>query len=143
MTGERGVVFNSSIPRPATDSIHTQTFDLSSGGQNLYRTLHSLYDWVMANDLVKDSGKVLERYEGNTLPSLMASQHPIHGLFGAAFEEIGGHERLKEWAKENYGDFIKIFSKMAPPPSPKVSVSNMKVEISSALQKPPIEGETE
>lgn len=48
------------------------------------------------------------------LRKAMVEQHPMHAVFGTAFEEIGGIERLCEWAEENYGDFVRIFSKMAP-----------------------------
>lgn len=64
---------------------------------------------------VEDAAAVLKRHEGNTLPGLMAGFHPIAGLFGAAFEEVGGFNRLKEWANEDYKTFIKIMVGFVPP----------------------------
>ena len=48
------------------------------------------------------------------LRKALVEQHPMHAVFGTAFEEIGGIERLVEWGQENYTEFIKIFGKMAP-----------------------------
>lgn len=89
------------------------------------------------------SGKVLETYHANSLPSLMAHQHPIHGLFGAAFEEMGGHERLKKWAEDHYGDFIRIFAKMVPPPQPGKGEAQGPVELHPALKRTVLDGEKE
>ncbi len=43
-------------------------------------------------------------------------------IFNLAFDEMGGLERLLEWARSNnskgdsnYGDFLKLFVKLAPP----------------------------
>jgi hypothetical protein len=44
----------------------------------------------------------------------LEKQHAVHAVFGIAFEEVGGVERLIDWAEDNYDKFIAIFSKMAP-----------------------------
>lgn len=87
--------------------------------------------------------KVLERYNQNSLPALMSQQHPIHGLFGAAFEAVGGFNRLTEWAGEpkNYGQFLQIFSRMAPPPQSNVSVKQMNITVNPDLQTTVLDGE--
>ena len=48
------------------------------------------------------------------LRKALREQHPMHAVFGTAFEEIGGIEKLVQWGTENYTEFIKIFGKMAP-----------------------------
>ena len=93
-----------------------------------------------------DAGKVLERYSPNSLPAAMAQHHPIHGLFGAAFEEVGGFRRLCEWATEddtNYHNFLKMFSRMAPPPSSDVTVREMNITVNGKLKPTPLDGEIE
>lgn len=96
--------------------------------------------------VVESAGKVLDRYPANSLPTMMAQHHPIHGLFGAAFEEIGGFGRLCEWITEdpkNYGDFLKMFVKMAPPPSADLTIREMNVTVNSGLQSTVLDGEIE
>jgi hypothetical protein len=44
----------------------------------------------------------------------LEKQHAVHAVFGIAFDELGGVERLIDWAEDNYDKFIAIFSKMAP-----------------------------
>jgi len=44
----------------------------------------------------------------------MTEQHPVHEAFLAAFENVGGIERLTGWAEDNYKDFVTIFARMAP-----------------------------
>ena len=90
--------------------------------------------------------QVLERYPANSLPAAMAAHHPIHGLFGAAFEEVGGFRRLCEWAtedSENYHNFLRIFARMAPPPSTDVTVKQMNITVNGKLRPTPLDGEIE
>jgi hypothetical protein len=35
-------------------------------------------------------------------------------MFPDAFQDLGGLERFKEWADENYTDFIKIYASIVP-----------------------------
>ena len=35
-------------------------------------------------------------------------------MFPDAFKELGGVERLVEWADENYGDFMKLYVQLIP-----------------------------
>ncbi len=35
--------------------------------------------------------------------------------FDLCFEDIGGREKLQEWAEENLTDFYKLFAKLSPP----------------------------
>ena len=90
------------------------------------------------------AGKVLERYAANSLPALMSQHHAIHGLFGAAFEEVGGFGRLVEWIGEdskNYYDFLRIFVKMAPPPSADLTVREMNITVNNELKRTPLDGD--
>ena len=92
------------------------------------------------------AGKVLERYHANSLPALMAQTHPLHGLFGAAFEEVGGFARLTEWVKEdskNYEFFLKMLLKLTPPPSNDVTVREMNITVNGKLRPTPLDGEIE
>jgi len=96
--------------------------------------------------ITEPAEKVLERYQGNSLPAMMAQHHPINGLFGAAFEEVGGFRRLVQWASEddkNYYDFIRIFAKMAPPPQADLTVKQMNITVNGKLQKTVLDGELE
>ena len=96
-----------------------------------------------STDLVEcePAGKVLERYEANSLPALMAQHHPIHGIFGAAFEEMGGHANLVSWAKENQSEFYRIFSRMAPPPQSNVTIKKMEISVNEGLKRTVLDGE--
>jgi hypothetical protein len=44
----------------------------------------------------------------------LAEAHPIYGAFGHVFREMGGVDRLQEWAEEEPGKFYAIFAKMVP-----------------------------
>ena len=63
----------------------------------------------------------------------LAEQHPVHALFGTAFEEVGGIERLCEWAEDNYSDFIRIFSKMAPTSDKGSGSGKIQIQINNQL----------
>ena len=63
----------------------------------------------------------------------LTEQHPIHALFGTAFEEVGGIERLCEWAEDNYSDFIRIFSKMAPAAEKGTGKGKIQIQINNQL----------
>lgn len=94
--------------------------------------------------VVKETAEqALERYAPNSLPGLMAAHHPIHGLFGIAFEEAGGAARLTEWANDHYGDFVKIFSGMAPKAQRDVTVRQMNIQINSDLRETALDGHAE
>ena len=84
---------------------------------------------------VEPTEKVLARHEPASLPGQMARHHPIHGLFGAVFEKVGGFARLAVWADENYTDFVRVFARMAPPPSADVTVRQMNIQINSEIKE--------
>jgi hypothetical protein len=48
------------------------------------------------------------------LSVVMDEAHPIYGVFGRAFEAVGGEPALADWAEQNPTDFYRIFSKMVP-----------------------------
>lgn len=76
------------------------------------------------------------------LPAFMARHHPIHGIFGAVFEEVGGQAKMVDWAQKNYTEFVKIFARMAPAAQADLSIKEMNIRVDSALvPKPPIEHE--
>ena len=76
---------------------------------------------VVAGELVPrqvGSGRGLDSPRNDDLrrrlKEQLEKQHAVHAVFGIAFEEVGGVERLIDWAEDNYDKFIAIFSKMAP-----------------------------
>lgn len=76
---------------------------------------------VVAGELVprlKGTGRGLDSPKNDDLRrrlrEQLEKQHAVHAVFGIAFEEVGGVERLIDWAEDNYDKFIAIFSKMAP-----------------------------
>ena len=76
---------------------------------------------VVAGELVprkSGSGRGLDSPRNDDLrrrlKEQLEKQHAVHAVFGIAFEEVGGVERLIDWAEDNYDKFIAIFSKMAP-----------------------------
>jgi len=52
------------------------------------------------------------------LVSTMSDQHPVDGLFGEVFMEMGGKAFLKEWAEENPGKFLSFWRGMKPAINP-------------------------
>lgn len=88
-----------------------------------------------------DSGELAESDKQPSLPALMARHHPIHGLFGQAFEEVGGIKRLVQWADENFDDFVKIFARMAPPPQFDISARQVNIQVNNALRRAPLDHE--
>ena len=76
---------------------------------------------VVAGELVprkQGTGRGLDSPRNDALRARLKEQlekqHAVHAVFGIAFEEVGGVERLIDWAEDNYDKFIAIFSKMAP-----------------------------
>ena len=92
-------------------------------------------------DLTLTTEKVLAQYEPASLVGQMSRHHPIHGIFAHVFEATGGAEQLVEWAKENYTDFVRIFSRMAPPASGDVTVRQMNIQVNPQLKRTPLDGE--
>ena len=56
-----------------------------------------------------DQELVKEVMEGDLVEA--AQSHPLHRLFDGVFQDLGGAERLKEWAEENYGQFIQLYAR--------------------------------
>lgn len=73
------------------------------------------------------------------LQSTLHAQHPIHGLFGDVFDSVGGVDRLADWAEDNYGDFIRIFAKMAPAPQPDNQPQQIQIQINNQLGPSPLD----
>lgn len=46
----------------------------------------------------------------------LQKQSPLHGAMGRIYERLGGEDALLDWAEQNYGEFLKILIKLAPPP---------------------------
>ena len=97
-------------------------------------------------ELYEPAEQVLAQYDPASLPAQMARNHPIHGIFGAAFEKLGGVNKLVDWAgsdPENYGDFLKLFVKMAPSPSGDVTIRKMEISVNPQLKRTALDGEVE
>ena len=69
----------------------------------------------------------------------MGRHHPIHGLFAQAFEAAGGFNQLVSWAGENYGEFIRLFVRMAPPPQFDISARQVNIQVNNALKPSPLD----
>jgi hypothetical protein len=73
-------------------------------------------------------GELLPKYKGkgtgldapgkkdlrDRVAKALAEQHPMASVFGVAFEQVGGVERLIDWAEENYTEFIRTYTKFIP-----------------------------
>jgi hypothetical protein len=68
------------------------------------------------------------------LQERLAQQHPLHGMMGEVFEELGGQEFLLTWAEENQTEFIKMMFKLAPPAIPKGVQGGIHLHVHSDLQ---------
>jgi hypothetical protein len=76
----------------------------------------------------------------NPMQQQLGQVHPIHAQFLQAFEELGGIERMKEWADENYTDFMKIFSRMAPRPQTEINAGRIEIVVHSSLKPSALDG---
>ncbi len=50
--------------------------------------------------------------------TVLRGQHVLHGVLGEVYDELGGKELVKEWAKENPGGFIKMIMACTPSMTP-------------------------
>lgn len=75
----------------------------------------------------------------NPLQDQLPQVHPIHGVFLQVFEELGGAERMKEWADENYTDFMRIFSKIAPRPQNEAISNHANIIVHHQLGPSPLD----
>jgi hypothetical protein len=50
----------------------------------------------------------------NAVAQKLNEAHPIYGAFGHVFREMGGVDRLQEWAETEPSKFYAIFAKMVP-----------------------------
>ena len=66
----------------------------------------------------------------------LAEAHPIYGVFGHVFKEMGGVDRLQEWAEEEPGKFYAIFAKMVPREQ---SANQINIQINAKLAPGPLD----
>jgi len=88
----------------------------------------------------KNRTELATRVEVKPLAEQLQGVHPIHGAFIRTFEEVGGEERLREWADANYGDFVKIFVRIAPRPPADTQEGTIKISIHPSLKRSPLDG---
>ena len=48
------------------------------------------------------------------LRETLSAQHPLHGIMGEVFEEMGGKAFIREWAEDHPGQFIGYLFKATP-----------------------------
>ena len=60
--------------------------------------------------------------ESKALVKHLKETHPMFAFLGGTFTRLGGVKRFDEWADDNYGDFIKLMFKSAPPQMPQQGV---------------------
>ena len=87
----------------------------------------------------ESKGELVTEQGSKSLAQVMHAAHPINGVFGQVFEELGGAETLRNWAQENYGQFIKIFSKMAPASRPDNHTSQINIQVNAQLGPSPLD----
>jgi hypothetical protein len=51
------------------------------------------------------------------------------------YDRLGGEERLLKWADENYGDYVKILSRIAPRPQVDSEQTEMRIIVDSRLER--------
>ena len=74
-----------------------------------------------------------------SVPAVLSKQHVVHGVFGTVFEQIGGEERLADWANENYDKFLQMFVKMAPAPREAPVDKKVQIQINNELAPSPLD----
>lgn len=105
----------------------------------------------MSNDIESDNGvpaaqccnnfpvpdDLLSIHEGDHILALRAAleqHHPMAGMFGAVFADLGGEQFLREWGDANPGAFIRLMVGMMPAVAPTSSKSGeLTVNINTAL----------
>ena len=94
-------------------------------------------------ELIED-GKLVREDRMSKIRTAMEGQHAIHGIFGKAFQHVGGEERFFEWVDENYGTFIKLFVKMTPGLAPTQGFQgDLNLHIHHSLGVTELDGEQE
>jgi len=64
---------------------------------------------------------------------VLSDQHPIAGLIGEVFMDLGGKEFMRSWAEENPSRFMQMVVKQQPvsaPTTPKESTLTIRIESS-------------
>lgn len=74
------------------------------------------------------------------LAEQLQNVHPIHAVFIQAFVELGGEERFRQWADENYGDYVKILSHIAPRPQLDSEPGKIQISIHPSLNRTALDG---
>jgi hypothetical protein len=72
----------------------------------------------------------------NQIATRMNEAHPIYGAFGHVFREMGGVDRLQEWAEDEPGKFYAIFAKMVPQDS---TNNQINIQINAKLAPGPLD----
>ena len=74
--------------------------------------------------MAEDNLPVTASANDQAITDKLQSQSPLHGAMGRVYQRLGGEEALMDWAEENYGEFLKIMIKLAPPPQEKPGGGN-------------------
>jgi len=68
------------------------------------------------------------------LKDALAAQHPLFGLMGEVFVEMGGKAFLREWAEDHPGQFIGYLFKGTPSIAPSHAImGDVNITINNAL----------
>jgi hypothetical protein len=69
------------------------------------------------------------------LQDTLAAQHPLFGMMGEVFQEMGGKAFIREWAEEHPGQYIGYLFKGAPSVAPTHGITgDVNIVINNALQ---------
>jgi hypothetical protein len=77
------------------------------------------------------------------LVPFMSDQHPIHGIVGEVFAELGGKQWLFEWAEENPSKFVGLLKSSIPSINPMQGrQGDLVIRIESSLTRTNLDDET-
>ncbi len=81
-------------------------------------------------------GEVIQSPQSNEerMVNTLSNQHPIDGMIGEVFMELGGKAWLKEWAEANPGKFLMMWKGAKPAIAPVSGKSGeLVIKIESSL----------
>jgi len=62
------------------------------------------------------------RESDTAITKQLENQHPLHGVLGRVYANLGGQSFIEEWAIENPGGFIKLLFGATPSMQPMTTI---------------------
>ena len=58
----------------------------------------------------------------------------LQETFSQVFEDMGGAQRMQEWAEDNYTEFMRLYIRLAPKPQVEITANKLEIIVHPALK---------